>query len=249
MKYFTSFLLFLAFFSCKTTQQIARVSESSYRISEETPIPQDSAIIRLIEPYKTSLDQQMNEVIATAAITLKKAKPQSTLGNWMADAIKIKTEEYLGKPIDFATQNYGGIRIPELRQGPVTRGKIYELMPFENRIVILELGGETVQAFLDHTAAGGGWPLSKEVQMVIDGGQAVDVRISGEALQANKKYLMALPDYIANGGDRADFLAGHPRTDLPNLIRDALIEYSQNLTKEGRSIDAEIDHRVILKED
>jgi 2',3'-cyclic-nucleotide 2'-phosphodiesterase (5'-nucleotidase family) len=242
------FFLFLIFLSCQTTQHIARVSEYSYQIDGDRLESQDSSVIRMIQPYKGKLDKQMNEVIASAAITLTKAKPQSTLGNWMADAIKTKAEEYSGRPVDFAAQNYGGIRISELRKGPVTRGKMYELMPFENRMVILELDGATVQSFLDHTAAGGGWPLSKEVRMVIDGGRATEVMISEQALQANKNYLVVLPDYIANGGDSADFLVGKTRTELPNLIREALIEYAEELQQQGRKIDAEIDFRVKIKE-
>lgn len=239
---------FLLLYSCKSTQQLAQVSESSYRIDNKDVKLKDSTIIHLIAPYKAKLDVEMNDVIANAAITLKKARPQCTLGNWMADAVQLKAQEYSGLDIDFTSLNYGGIRIPELRKGPVTRGKIYELMPFENRIAILELKGSTVQRLLDHIASKGGWPISKEVKMLIDGDRAIDVSISGEGLSEQKTYRIVLPDYIANGGDRTDFLEGSPRNDLTQLIRDALIEYAEENTAKGKSIDAEIDHRIRVKE-
>ncbi|MBL0145080.1 MAG: 5'-nucleotidase C-terminal domain-containing protein [Chitinophagaceae bacterium] len=43
--------------------------------------------------------------------------------------------------------NYGGIRLPAIPAGNITRGKIFELAPFDNIIVLQKISGKTFQAF------------------------------------------------------------------------------------------------------
>jgi len=71
------------------------------------------------------------------------------------------------------------------------------------------------------------------------------VHIHGKALQSHRVYKFALPDYIANGGDRCTFLAdADKRVDLDYLVRDAIIDQVRNLTKQGREIESKEDGRV-----
>ena len=95
----------------------------------------------MIEPYKSTLDVQMNEVIGTVSQEMTKKKPESTLGNWYADAMIAGTKKE-GYPVDFAISNYGGLRVPYISAGPLTRGEIYELCPFDNLLVIVDVPGD-----------------------------------------------------------------------------------------------------------
>ena len=64
-----------------------------------------------------------------------------------------ETERLLGEPVDFAVINYGGMRIPAIPKGPITRGKIFELMPFDNLLVVVRLDVSILTQFINHMAA------------------------------------------------------------------------------------------------
>ena len=238
-------LLALVLFSCTKVFHVSEVNDNSYSIESSNGLDENKEITELIKPYKEQLDKEMNQVIGHSAITMYKARPQSTLGNWMADAQYIQSQKLYTDKIDFAVQNYGGIRIPEMRKGDITRGKIYELMPFENRLVILKIKGTVVEEFFQHMAAGNGWPISKHVRFEIKDRVAFNILINDEPIDPDKTYKIALADYIANGGDKCSFFVKQPRDNLNVLIRDQLIEFVINETAQGRPLDAEIDRRVI----
>ncbi|NNF36701.1 MAG: hypothetical protein HKN68_21545 [Saprospiraceae bacterium] len=209
--------------SCsKEIQHISSIHSENYRIDKRQP-SDDDEIATLIAPYKEKLDATMNEVIGTVEKTMNKSKPNSALNNWMADVLLSQARKNAGE-VDFALQNYGGIRIPSLAKGDVTVGKIYELMPFDNMLVVLSADGKVVQQMMDRIADYGGWPVSGGTTFRIDNGKAVDIIINGKPISLNNKYTFALPDYIANGGDGSDFLSATERTDLNLLVRDAIIQ-------------------------
>lgn len=167
------------------------------------------------------------------------------MGNWVADLIVEQTNARYDKTIDFAIQNQGGLRITSLGAGDVTVGKIYELMPFDNMIVVLHMRGDSLMQMFDHMAQSRGWPISSEVRYTISDGRASDVHIHGESIQPDHIYKFALADYIANGGGGCTFLAyAKERVDLDYLVRDAIIDHVKKLTGEGRVIEGKLDGRV-----
>lgn len=246
MKRYPLFFLILLFLSCNSTLHLADVQPASYKVTSTSEIKEDQEILNMVEPYKKQLDSKMNQVIGESAITMRKASPQSTLGNWMADLIHKKSEDYYGKPIDFAIVNYGGIRSSELRKGPVTRGKVFELMPFENRLLVLSVKGDVAKQLFDHMANRKGWPISKQVSYKIKGNKATGITIHNKPLNLTKIYTIAMADFIANGGDNCDFLKDQKRFDLNHLFRDAIMEFVEEETAAGNVLDAEMDHRVVL---
>lgn len=235
----------LGLVSCSKVIHLADTRVQVYTIESPSQLASDTLITSLITPYKSALDAEMNASIGTCAKRLEKQQPESTLGNWMADAFLFQARQYFDIPIDFAVQNYGGIRIPYLAEGVVTKGNIYELMPFENRMVILKMKGAVLQTFFDHIAQLGGWPVSKSVQFDIQNNQARHIHINGVALNKERVYTMALPDYIANGGDNCSFLENYEhRIDSEHLIREALLAF----IAQQSTIDGDIEGRIRLLE-
>ena len=116
-------LLYIFVSSCSKQVYTADIDTSYYRITKRSQ--SDEEIDRLIQPYRAQLEAKMNEVIAYNEVELIKARPNSTLGNWFADALLEEAEYVYQKDIDVAMQNYGGIRVPFLKQGDVTVGNIY----------------------------------------------------------------------------------------------------------------------------
>jgi 2',3'-cyclic-nucleotide 2'-phosphodiesterase (5'-nucleotidase family) len=236
-----SLILFILLTGCSKVLHWSRAEPQFYPV-DSTSV--DSTVVRMIQPYSGVLSSEMNVVIGNCAQPLQKERPEGTLNNWVADAMKTEAEKYAGTETDFAVSNYGGIRIPTLAAGPVTIGKIYEVMPFDNLLVILEMPGSVVQVFLDHMAADGGWPVSRELRFTISDQRATDITIGGLPLDTGRVYRVVVSEYIANGGDARNYLMDLPRQLLGYLVRDALINNVHAFTAAGQSVNAEKDGRV-----
>lgn len=199
----------------------------------------DSSVQNFLIPYRETMYQSMNVVIATLENDLEKKQPEGTLGNFMADAMYIMAEKKYGIKPDAAFMNIGGIRLPLLKAGQITRGKIYELFPFDNILLLVTLKGTVLQQFLDHISGRGGWPVAGMTMQIKDM-KAVNVKLSGEPLDFGKEYIIAVGDYTANGGDDAFMLKGLPQTNNGYLMRDALIDYASML----KNIKVQSENRV-----
>ena len=240
MKNLCLFALLLISFSCKKVWHKASSDYSPQRLETSKRINPDPDVAEMIQPYKLKLDEEMNQVIAECMQDMPKSKPESVLGNWMADALEEKAKELKGEEVDFAIQNYGGIRIPVLSKGPITRGKIFELMPFENLLVVVEMNGATLRQLILHIAEDNGWPVSKSIRININGAKS-EIKINDKLIQLEEMYQVALPDYIANGGNDCFFLIDQKKESLNVLIRDVLMDYVSTKkelsgSKEGRFI-------------
>lgn len=235
-------LLVLVFSTaCNTIYNPQSVEYADYRVRQQ-PVT-DSTIVKLLSPYSTSLNASMSAVIATVAVKLERKQPEGTLGNVMADVMLWAAQKKFAQPVDAAIVNYGGIRLPEVAPGPFTRGKLFELSPFDNTIVLLNMKGSQLKQFLDHIAARGGWPVAG-MRVHISNKKATKVIIGGRQLDENGTYLVAMPDYVANGGDDAAMLRGLPRQDRGILFRDEMESYFSQLQKEGKAITSAIEGRV-----
>ncbi len=232
-------VLLVLLLSCSKVYRPAGVAYEGYAVSGTRV---DSALLVLTAPYRDSVERSMNEVVGTATHTLEKKQPEGTLGNFMADAMLHMGRRKFGAA-DAAFVNYGGIRLTQLPAGPVTRGKIFELMPFDNLLILQELKGSVLQEFLDLTAARGGWPVAG-LSLQIRDGKAVNVTVGGQPLDPAKTYRIINSDYIATGGDNAVMLKVLPYRNIGYLIRDALFEYIQVLKAEGRPISATEEKRI-----
>lgn len=239
-----SFFIGLAFLlvltACQPRTHFVKRSYAPKAINDQTP--SDAGIRDLIAPYKARMAAEMNKVIGQAAITLTKAQPESTLGNWVADLVYQQAKKYTKTKVDFALVNYGGLRIPSLPAGPLTKGKVFELMPFDNTIVVVKMMGSDLPLLFHHMAKKGGWPISKQAKYTIAGEQAIDIRINDQKIDPDREYLIATNDYLANGGDQCHFFKGKKQLETGVLFRDAIISYVQ---AQNTPISAQLERRVI----
>lgn len=242
MKYSVlSFIAAIILLSCHTVFKSESVQYSNYRI--QAAGPGNAMLTAMIKPYADSMNKNMNDVVGMADITLEKKQPESTLGNFMADALLAMAKEKITAHADAAFVNYGGIRLNQLPAGPVTKGKIFELMPFDNILVVQKLKGDVLQQFLDLVAARGGWPCAG-MKMEIQDKKAVGVFIGGKPLNPEAEYLIANSDFVANGGDNADMLRAVQQQTSGYLVRDAIFDFIAKLKKEGKNISAKLENRV-----
>lgn len=201
----------------------------------------------LLQPYADSVNRSMGAVVGVAAVNMEKKKPEGALCNLMADILRRKAAEHFDTVIDAAFLNYGAIRLPVLPAGNITLGKIYELSPFDNTLVVMRLTGKQLKAFADIQAAAGGWPCSG-VRYLIRNNTAYELTVGSRPLDDTLIYSVATLDYLANGGDNCAMLRSLPRKDRGILFRDAIISYITEQQRQGKLLSAQIENRVVNAE-
>ncbi len=220
--------------ACSGPYQLAKHTDNNIRVIADSLQLYDTAIANMIAPYKQKLDVQMNEVIGLAENTLTKELPDGTLGNFVADACLVFAQNN-NPTVDFCVLNSGGVRIPNIQKGSITVGKIYELMPFDNMIEVIELDGTACKELFAWIAKWKGAPVSG-VELTIETGEATNIKIKGEPFNESKTYFVATTDYVANGGDGAKMFAKGKRINLNYKLRDAIIDYVKtNQTIKGNN--------------
>ncbi len=218
------------------------VSETTYyNINNE--LAKDSATVAFIKTYADSLNITMNKVIGYAAVDMPKAKPESLMGNFFCDALMSISSDYFQPKPDLCIMNYGGLRIPVLSKGDITIGKIYELMPFDNFLVLMKIKGNVLQEVLHHLASDGGWPVSG-IKMKIVNGKANEIFINDELLQNEREYQLLISDYMADGGDKLEMLKNIPYDNSGVFVRDAVIGYIIQQTANSNNIHPVLDNRI-----
>ncbi|GAB4022451.1 hypothetical protein GCM10028773_35240 [Spirosoma koreense] len=207
----------------------------------------DSSMANFLKPYRQGIDRTMNEVLAQSTGPIDKGLPDAPLNDLLTDALLKQASQRYGKPIDCSHLNYGGIR-DNLPKGTITTGSIFGVMPFDNQLVVLTVTGTTLQQFLNHFASGHGLVVGG-LRVKLHDKQVQSVTFTnGRTLQPNETYTVALSDYIANGGDSADFLQkALKRENINYLIRDALIDYFRDLGKTGQPINPTSDGRISIE--
>lgn len=185
-----------------------------------------------IKPYREHIDRDLSTVLAYSPKTLDKSNGQweTAIGNAMADASldfgNRVFEKRAGKKIDIAMLNFGGIRsiIP---QGEVTTRTAFEIMPFENSLVVAELPGSAILKMLTYfIAEKKPHPLSGISFAIAENQKPKNIIIAGKPFDESKNYFVATSDYLLNGGDNMVFFKDAVAThDLDYKIRNVLIDY------------------------
>ena len=242
MKQYLIFLSVVFLVSCSRPMTVSQVNYAERRMSDSLTA-YDPHVEAIIKPYRDSMDAEMKQVLVISDTILTKQMPESDLGNLLAEILLDKSQKYAHHKVDVAVINFGGIRITQLPKGQITKENAFELMPFDNKIVLLELDGATVQKLFDRMAGAGGVPVAG-ARYKIDNGKATGITIQGTAFVIAAKYTIAISDYLANGGDNLDILKSIPQVSTGILLRDAFIEGFTDINAKGQHLKSIKDGRV-----
>jgi 2',3'-cyclic-nucleotide 2'-phosphodiesterase (5'-nucleotidase family) len=228
--------------SCQRPWQISpKVQVAALPVEQH--IKPDDATEATIAPYREQVQQKMSEVIGRAPVMLQKGPGESALGNFVTDLMLKRARKLSAGPVDLAVVNLGGLRNP-LPEGDITIAHVFELMPFENELVVLTLNGSTVQELFTYAASRKDAPMANAAYL-IQNGQARNISINGKDFDPFRTYRVATLDYFAGGGDQATFFSQASATEKTGLtLRDAIIQHIRELTAKGQVVTAEIEGRV-----
>ncbi len=245
MKRTLFFICILSLCLASCTRQPMRVVASHEEIivvDSALDAIQDTAYLSHLAPITEQLNKELNVVIGYAPRAMQAHLPESELLNWTCDALYDMAKQYYDGEIDFAVVNVGGIRC-DWPQGDITRRNVFELMPFDNQLVILTLTGDKVIELCEIFAANGGQGVSRQLRMKIDSNKAEDIHINGKEIDENAVYYIATSDYLSTGADHltplSEFLE---RKTTDKLIRDLYMEY----ILQHKTVEAQIDGRMQL---
>lgn len=227
----------LFFWSCSGVFRPTSVNWSSYPITEQQD--KDSAILAYLHPLRDSLNQTMNVVLGTCAKRMDIRRPVSTLGNFMSDACLQMAREKFDPGADISLVRFGGIRRPYLDPGAVTRGMIFELMPFDNLLVLVDVNGETLKRFIEELGAEGAGIAG--FSCTISNKNVSDILIAGKPIDPKETYTVVYSDY--NYNNSPELKEGRLRM-TGYLIRDAIEEWVKKFPVAGTALGEGLENRI-----
>lgn len=239
---FLSLALISLFFACHPSLTPSRIAYKDYVVNASAGAA--DSLTALLVPYRDSVGQSMGEVLAENEAPLVKEMPNSSLGNFLAEAYLWAAREKFDKRADVAFMNHGGVRINNIGSGAVTRGMIYEVMPFDNQLVIVPVKGSLLKAYADRLAADGGGGGVAGLTMRIVDKKAEELKVGGKPLDPGQTYYMVNSDYAVDGGGGFKAFKELTQNRTGYLQRDAIIEYVRMIKSSGKKINADYHQRI-----
>lgn len=247
--FFVVFVTFCCVIACEPTKNtLTSIQGKNIEITENDS--EDTDISDFISPFQKHIRKEMSAVLAYNPQALVKETNQlnASIGNLMADvSYEMVNPIYFkrtGKNIDLVLLNWGGIRA-DLPQGDVTVGTVYNLMPFENKMVVLEVKGEKLNEMVQYLVkAKKPNPLSHQVKLHITKKGDIELfTINNKVINPEATYTIATSDYLMNGGDGMLFFQNPINVhETDYLIRNVLMDYFKKID----TVQAKKDDRFIF---
>jgi 5'-nucleotidase/UDP-sugar diphosphatase len=214
-----------------------------FRVIDTATVTPDPEVAAAVARYEAEFLREMNVPIGTTAVELDSRNAtvrtrEAAIGNLFADAMRLATQS------DVAVLNGGGIRAGRLYAPgtSITRKDILAELPFNNRIVVIELPGRDLRAAMENGLAqlpvsGGRFPQVSGIRTTYGlarppGDRVISMQVDGAPLDEAKNYRVAVLDFLARGGDNytmfRDARRITPDNDAP-LLAAEVMEYVQNL--------------------
>lgn len=246
--------------------------------SEQIPlrvVKPSTATLAVMAPYQAEKQAYANTIVAQALENLclrrvpgaKLDTSRSSLGDacnqnphviahggdvqqLVAEAFYQQGKTYFDA--DLSIQNGGGVRV-DIAQGPVSVEKIYQVLPFKNTLVRLDMTGAEIKATLEDAIAGvidqknsGSYPYTGALRWQVDVTKAKGQRVSNlelrnaqgqyQALVMSQSYKVATIDFLANGQDfytTLGTITGDRRLEVGLDYAEAFLEYVKKLPEQN----------------
>jgi 2',3'-cyclic-nucleotide 2'-phosphodiesterase (5'-nucleotidase family) len=229
----------------------ARVTEKEV----DAAIKDDPAVDKMLAPYSPKV-HELEVVLGRLTGELKKGGTGAgSLGNFVTDGMRTVATMKTGKPVTLALMNAGGMRRNSIGEGELKARDIFELLPFENALITVDLTGAQVTRLLQMIVASREAQSGAKVTYKINADKTVEMEnaklreAGGEKeIDPNATYTVVTIDYLYRvGGNRYGMLQeGKNMKELGITLRDAMMSYVKSETAAGRVIKANLDGRFVL---
>jgi len=218
------------------------VNYESKLIPVTADVPKNREVQAIVDRWNDRLQQRLGEVIGDTSTSWDGERAsvrtgETNLGNLVADIIKNATGA------DIAFTNGGGIRA-SMHPGDIRISDIYNVLPFDNTLTVVELLGMDIIDALEHGVRlypeenGGFLQVSGITFEVVPsghvGGRIINVKFKGRPIAAGNYYTVATNDFLAAGGDGYEMMKnGRLVADTGIMLRDLVVDYfSEHCIKE-----------------
>jgi 2',3'-cyclic-nucleotide 2'-phosphodiesterase (5'-nucleotidase family) len=205
-------------------------------------IPDDPEVQKVIEPLAAEIKATFGQPLVQAPQGVFRGRrgEENLLGYWVSDVMRQAAQPLVGVPVRFAITNAGGLRA-NLRPGQLKVGDIFELMPFENELVVIELtGAEVIQVVKEGLLRRGGEPCSG-VRVKVEGTpQQATLSVTwedGSPIDPAAIVKVATTDYLYSGGDSIPTLKkGRKPFTTGVTLRQMLLDECAVMGKVGKEL-------------
>ncbi len=242
-------VLIFILIACNKSLQTTKTTSNNLKVGNAAQTaPFADSIIR---PYRNKMKASMDEVLNETLVDLEVGVPEGLLGNFVSDLTFDRARDEAKNTPDFCILNNGGLRTSVMK-GPITRGKLFELMPFENEIVIVEISSDKMldlieyvrKKSLESNSRKAGVPVSN-FRVQLSNGNVTNIMINNRQYDKTKSYKVVTTDYLANGGDNMNFFLEPINTEKTGLkLRDIIIEHVITLKKRNIAVNLALDGRI-----
>jgi 2',3'-cyclic-nucleotide 2'-phosphodiesterase (5'-nucleotidase family) len=225
----------------------------SSRLEIDASVPNDKDVEKMLAPYTEKVRELSNVIGRLDHDLSKKGVGGGSLGNFVTDAMRAQAQSKLGKPITLAIMNLGGLRKNEIGAGDLRASDIFELLPFENALVAVEMTGATLAKVLQivpRDAQAGAriqfkWNERDRAEFL--SGKLLDANGKEQEIDPEKMYTIVTIDYLLRlgGGAYAILQEAKSQTPLNVTLRDAILNHIKAETAAGRRIRGLTDDRFV----
>lgn len=229
----------------------ARVTETPV----DSSIADDPALDKLLAVYSPKV-RELEVVIGKLNGELRKGGTGSgSLGNFVTDGMRAQASLKTGKPMALALMNGGGIRRSAIGEGELMARDIFELLPFENALVTLDLTGEQLMKLLQMIVSRREAQSGARIVYKTNADKTSELvsaklrEASGEKdIDPKATYTIVTIDYLYRvGGSTYGVLReGTNMKELGITLRAAIINYVKSETAAGRNIKPNLDGRFFF---
>ena len=231
--FFVILLTFNLFISCKSTSSYQTTKIEGKKIGITNEKGENEAIATYVKPYSDNINKDLNSVLAYCPETQDKSKGtwQSNIGNLLAEITfelgNPVFQKRENKTIDVCLLNHGGIRAV-IPKGDITTRTAFEVMPFENSLIIVGLTGKEIKTLAEYIIKEKKPHPLYGMKIYIDKNTLAinKIEINDKPLDENQLYYVGTSDYLANGGDNMTFFKESKiKFDMEYKLRNMMIDY------------------------
>ena len=205
------------------TRELVRRTYAVIDLLDDAMAPRNADVEQAVAEMLERSEAEMSATIGTLATAFQRSHVRletSNVGNWLTDRMR----EQMGAHV--AIQNRGGIRA-DLQPGPVTRRDAFEVLPFGNHLVLLEVSGAELQAVVAQSVGGHAHSglefsgMEVTVRPLDEGlGEVLSITVGGKALDPDARITLATNNFLAGGGD--DYFISEPKVlrEEPMMLRE-----------------------------